>query len=152
MGNCAEAAREAMRQASLQHAVAELHDECRRLQEEGALYPGLSIRSPSPPPHPAAFWVDVAPNVAAYAEHGIDRFAVVMLDPDDPHVRRGALGEGHGARIVPTRYAGPGHGGASCNVAAPHPLLPGGSACALPSPDPRAVVAHVNSLAWLVTF
>ena len=75
-----------------------------------------------------------------------------MLDPDDPHVRRGALGEGHGVRIVPTRYAGPGHGGASCNVAAPHPLLPGGSACALPSPDPRAVVAHVNSLAWLVTF
>lgn len=139
MGNCAEgAARSAVHRATLEHAVAELHDECRRLQEEGALYPGLSIRSPSPPPHPAAFWVDVAPSVAAYAEHGIDRFAVVVL-------------EGLAVRIVPTRYAGPSHG-VSHHVAAPHPLLPSGSACALPTPDPRAVVAHVNSLAWCVTF
>jgi len=139
MGNCAEgAARSAVRQATLEHAVAELHDECRRLQEEGALYPGLSIRSPSPPPHPAAFWVDVAPGVAAYAEHGIDRFAVVVL-------------EGLAVRIVPTRYAGPSHG-VSHNVAAPHPLLPHGSACALSAPDPRTVIAHVNSLAWCVTF
>jgi hypothetical protein len=37
-------------------------------------------------------------------------------------------------------------------VAAPHPLLPHGSACALSAPDPRAVIAHVNSLAWCVTF
>ena len=139
MGNCAEgAARNAVRQATLAHAVAELHDECRRLQEEGALYPGLSIRSPSPPPHPTAFWVDVAPSVAAYAEHGIDRFAVVVLEGLDVH-------------IVPTRYPGP-TGGVVHSVAAPHPLLPQGSACALPSPDPHAVIAHVNSLAWCVTF
>ena len=139
MGNCAEgAARSAVRQATLEHALAELHDECRRLQEEGALYPGLSIRSPSPPPHTAAFWVDVAPSVAAYALHGIDRFAVVVL-------------EGLAVRIVPTRYAGPSYG-VSQNVAAPHPLLPQGSACALSAPDPRAVIAHVNSLAWCVTF
>ena len=95
--------------------------------------------------------MDVAPNVAAYAEHGIDRFAVVVLGPGESRGERGEDTEAHAVRIVPTRYAGPAHG-VGRNVAAPHPLLPGGCACALASRDPRAVVAHVNSLARCVTF
>ena len=137
--------------ATLQHAVAELHDECRRLQEEGALYPGLSIGARPPRrrlTRPPSGWTSRR-TWAAYAEHGIDRFAVVVLGPGESRGDRGAGSEAHAVRIVPTRYAGPTHG-VGRNVAAPHPLLPGGCACALLVP--HAVVAHVNSLAWCVTF